>query len=59
VVAEVLSATAVGNRVRVTLAAGQPLMAEVSTAAAAGLDLRGGAPIAASWKAAATRLVAL
>ncbi|MEP6955040.1 MAG: ABC transporter ATP-binding protein [Solirubrobacteraceae bacterium] len=59
VVGEVLSATAVGNRVRVTLSAGQPLMAEISTAAAADLDLRGGAPIAASWKAAATRLVSL
>jgi molybdate transport system ATP-binding protein len=59
IVGEVLSATTVGNRVRVTLSAGQPLMAEISTAAAAGLDLRGGASIAASWKAAATRLVAL
>jgi molybdate transport system ATP-binding protein len=57
VVAEVLSATAVGNRVRVALAAGQPLTAEISATAAAGLDLSSGAPIAASWKAAATRLV--
>jgi molybdate transport system ATP-binding protein len=59
IVAEVLSATAVGNRVRVALAAGQPLMAEISATAAAGLQLQPGARIAASWKAAATRLVAL
>ena len=59
VVGEVLSATTVGNRVRVTLSPAQPLMAEISTAAATGLDLRGGARIAASWKAAATRLVDL
>ncbi len=58
-VAEVVSATTVGNRVRVTLAAGQPLMAEVTTTAADGLALHPGARIAASWKAAATRLVAL
>jgi molybdate transport system ATP-binding protein len=57
--AEVLSVTTVGNRVRLGLAAPQPLAAEVTSTAAEALGLRAGARVTASWKAAATRLVAL
>jgi molybdate transport system ATP-binding protein len=57
--AEVLSVTTVGNRVRLGLAAPQPLVAEITQASARELDLRAGAPVIASWKAAATRLVSL
>ena len=56
--AEVVSVTSVGGRVRVGLAAGQPLAAEVSEAAAAELGLRAGVRVSATWKATATRLVA-
>ncbi|CAA9478509.1 MAG: Molybdenum transport ATP-binding protein ModC, partial [uncultured Solirubrobacteraceae bacterium] len=56
---EVLSATEVGNRVRVGLAAPQPLSAEITAAAARELDLRPGAHATATFKAAATRLLAL
>jgi molybdate transport system ATP-binding protein len=55
--AEVVSVTTVGGRVRLGLIAGQPLVAEVSQAAAHELDLRPGAHVTASWKAAATRLI--
>jgi molybdate transport system ATP-binding protein len=55
--AEVVSVTAVGGRVRVGLAAGQPLVAEVSEAAVGQLDLKPGARVSVSWKAAATRLI--
>jgi molybdate transport system ATP-binding protein len=55
--AEVVSMTTVGGRVRLGLAAGQPLVAEVTEAAVGELDLRPGAQVAASWKAVATRLV--
>jgi molybdate transport system ATP-binding protein len=54
---EVLSITAVGNRVRLGLAAPQPLAAEVTQAAADQLGLRAGARVTAVWKASATRLV--
>jgi molybdenum ABC transporter ATP-binding protein len=54
----VLSVTAVGSRVRVGLAAPQPLSAEVSEAAVRELGLEPGARVVASWKAAATRLLA-
>ncbi len=53
----VVSVTAVGNRVRVGLAAPQPLVAELSDASAHELDLTPGAAVVAVWKAAATRLV--
>jgi molybdate transport system ATP-binding protein len=57
--AEVVSVTAVGNRVRVGLQAGQPLAAEVTAAAVQELGLERGSRVAATWKAAATRLVPL
>ena len=56
---EVVSITTVGNRVRVGLAAPQPLVAEVSDAAVQELGLRAGSYAIASWKAAATRLLPL
>jgi molybdopterin-binding protein len=45
--------------VRVGLLAGQPLTAEVTAAAVDELRLERGARVAATWKAAATRLVPL
>ncbi|MBN1527721.1 MAG: ABC transporter ATP-binding protein [Thermoleophilaceae bacterium] len=57
--AEVVSVTQVGNRVRLGLAAGQPLVAEVTLASTRRLALDRGVRVAATWKAAATRLVAL
>jgi molybdate transport system ATP-binding protein len=57
--AEVLSVTTVGNRVRLGLAGPQPLTAEITRPAAQALDLRAGSRVTASWKAAATRLVAI
>jgi molybdate transport system ATP-binding protein len=57
--AEVLSVTTVGNRVRVGLAGPQPLAAEITQVAAQALDLHAGMRVTASWKAAATRLVAI
>ena len=56
---EVVSVTAVGNRVRAGLAAPQPLVAELSDASAHQLGLVPGAPVVATWKAAATRLLRL
>jgi molybdate transport system ATP-binding protein len=56
---EVVSITVVGNRVRVGLAAPQPLTAELSDAAVRELDLQPGSRAVASWKAAATRLLPL
>ena len=53
-----LSVTTVGSRVRVGLAAPQPLTAEVSEAAVHELGLEPGVRVVASWKAAATRLLA-
>jgi molybdate transport system ATP-binding protein len=55
--AEVVSVTAVGNRVRVGLAAPQPLTAELTEPAVERLELRPGARVVASWKATATRLL--
>jgi molybdate transport system ATP-binding protein len=57
--AEVVSVTTVGNRVRLGLAASQPLAAEVTGPAVEALDLHAGSRVTASWKAAATRLVAI
>jgi molybdate transport system ATP-binding protein len=57
--ARITSLTAVGNRVRVGLDAGQPLVAEVTGKAIDGLRLSVGREVIATWKATATRLVAL
>jgi molybdate transport system ATP-binding protein len=54
---EVLSVTPVGSRVRIGLAAPQPLTAEVSDAAVRELGLRPGTRTVATWKAAATRVL--
>ena len=56
--AEVLSITTVGNRVRLGLSAAQPLAAEITTESAERLGLAPGERVSASWKAAATRIVA-
>jgi molybdate transport system ATP-binding protein len=56
--AEVTSVTHIGSRVRVGLAAGQPLVAEVTEPAVRDLQLQPGARVSATWKAAATRLAA-
>jgi molybdate transport system ATP-binding protein len=56
VVATVQSITAIGNRVRVGLLAGQPMVAEITQPAADELHLRVGGSIAATWKATATRV---
>jgi molybdate transport system ATP-binding protein len=58
-VAEVLSVTVLGNRVRLGLAAPQPLAAEITRASAEALELRVGGRVTASWKAAATRVVSV
>jgi molybdenum ABC transporter ATP-binding protein len=55
----VISVTAVGNRVRVGLATSQPLAAEITERSAQRLGLRTGTRVAATWKAAATRLLNL
>lgn len=55
----VVSVTAVGNRVRVGLAAPQPLTAELTEPSSQELGLAPGAQLVASWKAAATRLTGL
>jgi molybdate transport system ATP-binding protein len=55
----VVSVTVVGNRVRAGLAAPQPLVAELTDVSAHELGLVPGAAVVASWKAAATRLLAL
>ena len=57
--AEVVTVTEIGNRVRLGLAASQPLVAEVTRASVQELGLRPGARVSATWKAAATRLVSL
>ncbi len=55
--AEVVSVTRIGNRVRVGLAAPQPLVAEITGAAVGGMHLAPGVRVVATWKATATRLV--
>jgi molybdate transport system ATP-binding protein len=57
--AEILSVTTVGNRVRLGLAGPQPLAAEITSVSAERLGLRAGVGVTASWKASATRLVAI
>jgi molybdopterin-binding protein len=58
-VGTVASVTHVGNRVRVGVEAGQPLVAEVTEPAVRELGLAPGVRVEASWKAAATRLLAV
>jgi molybdate transport system ATP-binding protein len=55
--AEVMSVTTVGNRVRLGLAAAQPLAAELTLASAESMHLAAGTRVVATWKAAATRLI--
>jgi len=57
--AQITSITTVGNRVRIGLAAGQLLAAELTAKAIDDLDLAVGSDVIASWKATATRIVAL
>jgi molybdate transport system ATP-binding protein len=57
--ARVVSVTAVGNRTRVGLAGPQPFSAELTDASAHALGLAPGAPVVATWKATATRLLPL
>lgn len=57
--ARITSVTTIGNRVRVGLAASQPLVAEVTGKAVDELRLASGHEVVASWKATATRLVRL
>jgi molybdate transport system ATP-binding protein len=59
VVAEVVSVTAVGNRIRVGMATPQPLVAEITEPSARELALEPGARVVATWKAAATRVLPL
>jgi ABC-type molybdate transport system ATPase subunit len=55
----VVSVTAVGNRVRIGLAAPQPLTAELTEPAVERLHVQPGDRVIASWKATATRLLPL
>ena len=57
--AEVVSVTAVGNRIRVGMATPQPLVAEITGPSARELALEPGARVVATWKAAATRVLPL
>jgi molybdate transport system ATP-binding protein len=57
--AQITSVTTVGNRVRLGLAAGQPIVAEVTGKAIHDLQLSIGRQVTATWKATATRLVTL
>lgn len=57
IMATVVSVTVVGGRARIGLAAGQPLVAEITDASVSALGLRPGDRVAATWKATATRLV--
>ena len=56
--ARIATITVVGNRARVGLGHPQPLVAEVTAASAERLGLRPGDEVIATWKAAATRIVA-
>jgi molybdate transport system ATP-binding protein len=57
--ATVVSVTVIGNRVRVGLAAPQPLTAEVTGPAVERLHIAPGQRVVASWKATAARIVPL
>jgi molybdate transport system ATP-binding protein len=57
--ATVKSVTVLGARVRVGLSVPQPLTAEITDASLDRLGLQPGAPVVATWKAAATRLAAV
>ncbi|HEY5333167.1 MAG TPA: ATP-binding cassette domain-containing protein, partial [Solirubrobacterales bacterium] len=52
---EVTTITTIGPRARIGLAAPEPLVAEITAASAARLDLRLGSSVIAVWKATATR----
>jgi molybdenum ABC transporter ATP-binding protein len=56
---QITSVTTVGNRVRLGLSGGQPLVAEVTGKAIEDLHLAVGSQVLATWKATATRLVTL
>ena len=56
---EVVSVTAVGSRVRVGLAAPQPLAAELTGPAVVAMQIEPGQRAVATWKATATRLLPL
>jgi ABC-type sulfate/molybdate transport systems ATPase subunit len=56
---EVVSVTTVGSRVRIGLAAPQPLTAEITEPAVRALHVAPGQLAVASWKATATRLLSL
>jgi molybdate transport system ATP-binding protein len=56
--ARVETVTALGNRLRVSLQATQPLLAEITGPAAARLAVAPGERVTATWKATATRLSA-
>jgi molybdate transport system ATP-binding protein len=58
-IAEITSLRPIGNRVRVGLAAPQPLTAEITEASLRRLGLARGDRVAATWKAAATRVVSM
>jgi molybdate transport system ATP-binding protein len=58
-VAQVVSATTIANRVRVAVEAGQPLVAEITDPGARTLDLAVGKRVSVIWKASATRLIEL
>jgi molybdate transport system ATP-binding protein len=56
---EVVSVTAVGGRVRIGLAAPQPLTAELTEPAVRAMQIQPGLLAVATWKATATRLLPL
>jgi ABC-type sulfate/molybdate transport systems ATPase subunit len=56
---EIVSLTEIGNRVRVGMAAPQPLSLEVTASSARRMGLRPGSRATAAWKATATRLIPL
>jgi molybdate transport system ATP-binding protein len=57
--ARVTSVVTVGNRARVGLLSGQPIVAEITQESVRSLGLRVGSPVSVAWKAPATRVVAL